>query len=176
MERTLTRPRPAVRDEARLRAAAVFFTVAVLLHNSDHLRRGLDATPRDVFWLGTLAIFIEVGVVVVVFMRHRLAPAAAVAVGLQLALGYVVVHFTPHRSWISDSFVSGGDVSPLSILAAGLETFAALTLAFAGLSMVLRGEAEPGPSRSLADTVRHPVVAIMAVGNAAILVLSFVWR
>src|SRR5438309_1508961 len=90
-----------------LRGAAILFTVAVLLHNSDHLRRGVDALGRDVFWTGSLAIIVELGVVVLIFLRHRLAPLAAMVAGFSLAVGYTFVHFTPSRSWLSDSFVSG---------------------------------------------------------------------
>src|SRR4051812_16898859 len=92
---------------ARLPAAAVFFTVAVLFHNSDHLRRGGDSVASDVFWLGSAAIILEIGVVLLVFMRHPAAPLVATVVGAGLALGYLVVHFTPERTWVSDSFVSG---------------------------------------------------------------------
>jgi hypothetical protein len=70
------------------------------------VRRGADLLSRDVFWAGTLAVVVEVGVVALVFMRHRLAPLAAFAAGVSLAAGYTVVHFTPERSWLSDSLLS----------------------------------------------------------------------
>ncbi len=61
----------------------------------------------------------------VVFVGHRLAPLAALSVGSSLALGYVVVHFTPSRSWLSDSFTSGG-AAAASVSAATLEVLAGL--------------------------------------------------
>ena len=162
-----------------LRAAAAFFVVAVLLHNADHLRRGGDAVSADVFWLGSAAILIEVGVVLLVFMGHPAAPVVAAATGFSLALGYLGVHFTPERGWLSDSFVSGG-AGGLSWTAASLETVAALALGVAGV-MALRQQDGPAvradaDTLSVADALRHPLVAAMALGNAIIFVGSLVTR
>ena len=144
--------------------AAVFFTGAVLVHNLDHLRRGADSVTTDVFALGSLAILFEVGVVALVFARHRLAPLAAAVVGFQLAVGYLFVHFTPARSWLSDSFPDG-DVSALSWIAGGLETAAALGLGVAGLAARRRAAQAPMPRRAY-----HPVVLTGAAGNLAIFI------
>jgi len=114
--------------DARLMArAAIFFAFAALVHNADHLRRGGDSVSTEVFWLGSGAIILEVGLVALVFMRHAAAPLGAAIGGFALASGYVFVHFTPARGWLSDSFLSGGP-SPISWTAASLETIAALTL------------------------------------------------
>lgn len=171
--------------EQRLVVAATFFTVAVLFHNFDHLRRGGSSVSAGVFWLGSLAIINEVGVVMLAYMRHPRAGLAAVASGVTLAAGYVFVHFTPARSWLSDSFVSG-HASPVSIVAASLETVAAVVLAVAGLLLVRRrAEAAPAsawpamdqPTRgALLSTLRHPVVAAMVVGNLVIFVGSLLTR
>jgi hypothetical protein len=158
--------------------AATFFTFAVLIHNSDHLRRGVDAVSKDVFWAGTSSIAIEIGLVVLATQRHRLAPLAAAAGGLSLAAGYLLVHFLPERGWLSDSFTSATDVSPLSWIAASLEVAAAVTLGIVGL-MVLRerGGLESATranpeQRSLRDGVMHPVALAMIIGNAVILAIS----
>jgi len=157
----------------------VFFAVAVVLHNSDHLRRGTDAIGRDVFWLGTAGIFLEVAVVVLICQRHRLAPLAAAVAGFTLAAGYVSVHFTPARSWASDSFVSGGNVSPLSWGAASLEVAAAVTLALVGLA-VLRARgglaSVPRPladERSVREGLLHPLALVFAVSQVVVLAVSF---
>ena len=156
----------------RLRAAAAFFTVAVLLHNSDHLRRGGDAVSADVFWIGTLALVLEVGVVALVFARHPRAPLAAAVICFGLAAGYVLVHFSPDRSWLSDSLVSDG-VRAVSAFAAGLETVGAVVLGLAGVGSL----SEPtGGQADWAGALRHPVVLASAVGNAVILVGSFATR
>lgn len=159
-------------------AAATFFTVAVLVHNSDHLRRGVSAVSKDVFWVGTSSIIIEVGLVVLACQRHRLAPFAAAASGFSLAAGYILVHFLPSRSWLSDSFTSATNVSPLSWFAASLEVLAAVTLGVVGL-MVLRERGGLASAtrpwkeqRSLRDALSHPVALTMIVGNAVILVAS----
>ncbi len=174
-------PRPtvgAVADHRLLEVAATFFALAVLIHNTDHLRRGGDSVTADVFWLGTAAIAIEVGVVVLVFLRHPSAPLAAVAAGFPLALGYLFVHFTPERTWLSDSF-PGGDVSALSWFAASLETVAALVLGVAGVVVLRRrgvAVASGTGSTPLAAGVRHPVVVVMALGNLAILAGALLTR
>jgi hypothetical protein len=159
-----------------LRFAATFFAFVVLFHNSDHARRGGTSVTTDVFWIGSLAILLEVGVVVLVFMGHHDAPSASLVTGIALALGYVVVHFTPDRGWLSDSFVSGSPAL-ISRVAAGLEVTGALTLAAAGWSAMRRPPAAATRSdRSPAEALRHPVVALMALGNLAIFALAVLGR
>lgn len=158
--------------------AVTFFAVAVLLHNSDHLRRGLDSAGRDVFLAGSLGILIEVGVVVLGCQRHRWAPVAAVVAGFSLAAGYLVVHFLPQRSWLSDSLPSASDVSPLTWGAASLETLASVALGVVGLIALhrsggLASAARPKlEQRSLRDVATHPVVVAMTLGNALIFAFS----
>ncbi len=163
------------RQQRQLERAATFFAVAVLLHNSDHLRRGAGGLHGDVFLAGTLALVLEVGVVAAVFARHRAAPLAAAVVGFSLAAGYVFVHFTPGRELLSDSLLSWS--MPISILAATLESVAALILGVVGLKAVrARGLAAMSGVQSHApidrEGLRHPVVLAMTAGNAAILGLS----
>jgi hypothetical protein len=169
---------PAEAAERVLRAAAVAFAVVVLLHGADHLRRGADATPGDVFVVGSLAIVVEVGVVALVFARHRLAPIAATAAGLGLAAGYLVVHFTPTRSWLSDSF-PGGDVGVVSWAAGSAEVVAALLLGWSGARLAFGAPALAMASADRSDDddrgwrgALHPVVVGMAIGNVAIFVAA----
>lgn len=170
--------RTNLRTDAWLVVAATFFTAAVLIHNSDHVRRGADAVTKDVFWVGTASIALEVAVVVLACQRHRLAPLAATAAGFGLAAGYLFVHFLPARSWLSDSFTSATDVSPLSWFAASLEVTAAIALGVVGLlALRARGglasavNADPA-QRTVREAVRHPAAVAMIAGNAVILVLS----
>jgi uncharacterized membrane protein YgdD (TMEM256/DUF423 family) len=170
--------RTELRTDLWLAAAATFFAVAVLIHNSDHARRGVDSVSKDVFWVGTSSILLEVALVVVALQRHRLAALAAAAGGLALAAGYLVVHFLPERSWLSDSFTSATDVSPLSWFAASLEITAAVTLGVVGLVVLrdrggLASAMRPNRAqRNLRDAVLHPVALAMIAGNAVILVVS----
>lgn len=164
---------------APLRLSATLFTAAVLLHNGDHLRRGVGSVGADVFWLGVFGILLEVAVVVLIFMDHPTAPLAAVSAGVGLAAGYLFVHFTPSRTWLSDSFTSGSP-GALSVLAAGFETVAALLLAAAGLSVLRRrGLASSAGGEStgtIPGALRHPVVAAMVGGNLLMLIATAVTR
>jgi hypothetical protein len=169
----------SVGTDRLLHLAAIAFAVAVVLHNSDHLRRGGDSVSAQVFWLGSAAIVLEVGVVALVLARHPAAPLAAIAVGFSLAVGYVVVHFTPDRSFASDSLVDGG-AQIVSIVAASLETVTALALGVAGvLTVRVRGMAVTGGGSyrdALVDGLRQPLVAAFAAVNVLIFVLSLAGR
>ena len=172
------RERTQLRTDRWLAAAATFFAIAVLVHNSDHLRRGADSVNLDVFWIGTSAIALEVSLVVLAIMRHRLAALAATAGGFALAAGYVITHFLPEHGLLSDSFVSATNVSPLSWFAASLEVAAALTLGVAGL-VVLRERGGLASATTVhAEQTRvsaalvHPVVLTLIGGNAVILAIS----
>jgi hypothetical protein len=172
------RTRAAVGSDRLLLGAAAVFALAVVLHNGDHVRRGTDAVDADVFWVGTAGIALEVAVVVLVCARHRLAPLAAAAAGVGLAAGYVVVHFLPERSWLSDSFTGGADVSPLSWTAASLEVVAALALAAAGAVVLDRrgGLASASAPRAdevtLAEGLRHPLALGFALSQVAVVAVS----
>lgn len=175
-----TRERSPLRTDHWLAVAATFFAIAVLVHNSDHVRRGADSVNLDVFWIGSSAIFLEIGLVVLGLMRHRLAALAATAGGFVLAAGYLVTHFLPEHGLLSDSFVSATDVSPLSWFAASLEVTAAITLGVTGLIALrarggLASATQPNPEqRSLRAAMLHPVVLAMIAGNAVILAVSLV--
>jgi hypothetical protein len=162
-----------------LRIAAIVFTLAVLAHNGDHLRRGGDSVSAQVFWVGSAAILVEVAAVLLVFLRHPSAPIAAVAAGFGLAAGYILVHFTPHRGWLSDSLTSG-NASWLTVLAALFETVAALGLGLVGLQSLretgIAAAAAGHAPVSLTRTVMHPVVAAMIIGNVVIFVGSAATR
>lgn len=163
------------RHAALLRATAMVFAVAVLVHNGDHLRRGGDSVSAQVFWLGSAAMLVEVGVVALVLARHRLAPRAAVVAGLGLAAGYFITHFTPQRGLLSDSLVSGG-ASPLSLVAATFETVSALALGIAGAMVVHDGDWDGDEHVSAGAALGHPLVVALIVGNAVIFVGSLLTR
>jgi hypothetical protein len=159
--------------------AAVLFAVAVIIHNSDHLRRGVDKLTADVFSVGTAGIVLEVALVVLICQRHRLAPLAAAVGGSVLAAGYLEVHFLPAHRWLSDSFTGAINVSPLSWVAASLEVAAALALAVVGLLVLRRRGGMESASRShpqqrrLAEGVMHPLALLMIVTQVAALAVSF---
>lgn len=158
-----------------LLAAATCFTAVVMFHGFDHLRRGVDAIDRDVLVAGISAMVFEVGVVVLICMRHRWAPLAAMLVGTGLALGYVVVHFLPARDWLSDSLASAPGANALSWVAASLEVAGATVLAIAGAAALgERGgiesmHEERAAQLPLRDGLLHPVALVMLVGNLVLL-------
>ena len=170
----------AVDGDRLLGLAAWLFTAAVLFHNGEHVRRGADAVASDVFWAGSLSIALEVGVVALVVLRHRVAPLLAATTGFSLAAGYVLVHLLPARSWLSDPLFSGG-AEVVSQLAASLEIVAALALGTAGLVAVrqrggLASASTGATAGSWSKVLIHPAVLAIALGNAVILVLSFADR
>jgi hypothetical protein len=176
-----TQPRTALDADRLLLAAVWIFTAAVLLHNSDHVRRGADAVATDVFWAGSLSIPLEVAVVAVVILGHRVAPLFAATTGFSLAAGYILVHLLPGRSWLSDPLFSDGGAELQSQLAASIEIVAALALGAAGL-LALRqrgGLASAGTGATTgtwSKVLTHPAVLAMALGNAVVFILSIVDR
>jgi hypothetical protein len=175
----LSRPIARTRGDWLTRAAA-FFALAVVIHNSDHLRRGVDAAGRDVFWLGTAGIAIEVAVVVLICQRHRFAPLFATVAGFQFTVGYLVVHFAPAHPYFSDSFTSSPHVSPLSWFAASLEVVAAMTLGFAGL-VTMRQQTGDGPDahpdagqRPFREAMLQPLALGFVLSQVVILAISFI--
>lgn len=132
------------------------------------------------FWAGSLSILLEVAVVALVFLGHRLAPLAGATAGFSLAAGYLLVHLLPGRGWLSDPLFDGG-AELVSQLAASLEIVAALALGAAGFTALrqrggLASVARPLPPPAVATVLTHPAVLAMAVGNAVIFVLSIADR
>ena len=164
--------------DRRLLTAATLFTAVVLFHGFDHLRRGVDTIDRDVFWAGASAMVLEVGVVVLICMRHRWAPLASAIAGTSLAVGYLVVHFLPQRGLLSDSLISTSNPAATSLLAAGLEVLAGAALGYVGFAgLAARGGldtvTEPhGAELSWREGFLHPVALTMLVGNVVLLAVS----
>ena len=181
----ISAPHPSgsvVSADRRLSWATAAFALAVVLHNFDHVRRGADTIEADVFWAGTLAVAVEGAVVLWACQRHRWAALAAAAAGPALALGYVVVHFLPARSWLSDSLPSGESVSALTWAAASLEVVAAVALGVVGWQLLrdrggLASAARPtGEELPLSSALRHPLVLGFFATQVVVLVLSFAQR
>jgi hypothetical protein len=172
----------AAAGDRLLALAATCFAFAVIVHNGDHLRRGADTVHSDVFWAGTSAVLVEVGVVVLVMQRHRLAPLAALATGASLAPAYLLVHFLPARSWLSDPLATAPNVSWMSWTAASLEVLAAAGLGLAGwrvlqerggLASATEPHSEQQPTRA---GLLHPVALVLLAVNVVIVVASISQR
>lgn len=126
-----------------LRATAAVFLVALLIHGADHLRRGFDVLTPEVFWAGNFQLAMALTTVALVFMRHRWAPVAAIAIGFPSAIGFVAAHLLPHWSSFSDAF-PGGHVDGWSWAAAIIEIVADLAFGLAGWYFLRRNDVRGG--------------------------------
>jgi hypothetical protein len=170
--RVTTTDRRASPDDMTLTRAATLFAAAVIVHNSDHLRRGATNAHHDVLVVGTASIAVEIAVVILVFQHHRLAPIASVIAGTFLALGYLEVHFLPAHAFLSDPLTDIAHRSALSIMAASLELTAAVILAIAAIGVMRRrgGLASPwtphAQQLSVSAALRHPVPCVLVTVHA----------
>ena len=135
-----------------LRATAVTYGVAFVVHLADHLRRGVGASPRVVVVLGGLAGVFQVLAIGAALTRHAKAPLLAVAVGLPDAVGIFTAHLLPHWSGPSDSFPSHAPgVTAFSWATAIAELVAALAFAYAGWLLLRQGPSLDVGDRTSAD-------------------------
>ena len=135
------------RSERLLRLAAVIFVAALAVHGADHLRRGPDVLTDLVRGAGAAQGLAGVLAVVLVFRRHRLAPAVAVAVGFVSAAGFIASHLLPQWSAFSDPFTGSAvapNVNAFSWFAALFEIAADVAFGFAGLQLLQARQ--PAPS------------------------------
>ena len=87
-----------------LKYTAWVFAAALLLHNMDHLRRGLKVLTPEVLWAGMALNIAAVAAIALVVARRNWAPAAATGVGFFMAIGVTASHLLPHWSVFSDAF------------------------------------------------------------------------
>jgi len=66
-----------------LRLAAYALIGGFIVHNGDHMRRGLDDLHEPVTWGGTFALVLVSVALTLVFTEHRLGPWAAAATELR---------------------------------------------------------------------------------------------
>jgi hypothetical protein len=122
--------------QGRLLAAGWLFAAGTAVHTLDHLRRGQGSVTEELYWLGNLALVLQVVVLTLIFTRHRLAPLAAVAAGFPLALGFAAAHWAPEWSALSDPLTDMHSWPWFSYLASTLEIGGALAVGFTGLALV----------------------------------------
>ena len=130
---------PARADRA-LRYATAVFAACFLLHNADHIRRGVDVITPEVFGAGMGAMVLAALAVTLVVLRHPLAPLVAVVVGFPTAVGVTATHLLPHWSVFSDA-LPGGHVDTFTWVAVIAEVGGAFALGAAGLH-ALRAHAD----------------------------------
>lgn len=122
-------------DHRPLRLAAGAFAAGFAVHNADHLRRGLDVITEHVVWGGTVVAMTAAVVVTLIATRHPLAPFAAAAGGLAIALGVSATHLLPGWGVFSDP-LPGGEVDALTWAAVLAEVLGAAALGVVGLRIV----------------------------------------
>lgn len=124
------------RRQQQLVAAGVLFALGSAVHILDHLRRGQGSVSEGLYWLGNLGLVLQVAVVTLVLTRHRLAPLAAAAAGIPLAIGFFAVHWLPEWSALSDPLWEIRSWAWFSYIASTLEIVGALAVACAGLAVI----------------------------------------
>jgi hypothetical protein len=143
-----------VDDHRPLRIAGALFAAGFLVHNADHVRRGADAITNEVNTGGLVVAMASAVILTLVFTRHALAPFAAAAGGLAIAVGVSATHLLPDWGVLSDSLPSGA-VDGFTWVAVLAEVAAAIVLGVTGLRIVRRQgylvTAEPG-ARGAAPT------------------------
>lgn len=124
----------------QLRTATGVLAGGFVLHNVDHLRRGLDVVREGVIWGGTLAAMLVAVLLTLVYTRHASAPAVAAVGGLGLAVGVSAVHLMP--DWLgtlSDS-LPDGDVDALTWIAVLAEIGGAALVGVVALQILRRND------------------------------------
>ena len=124
-------------DDRLLRLAGLALLVGLLVHNGDHARRGLAGVADGVVWAGTLAVALAAVTLTLIATRHPLAPSAAVAAGLSIAIGVSASHLLPAWGPISDP-LADDHVGVVTWLAVSAEIGGALALGLAGLAVLRR--------------------------------------
>lgn len=130
------------RATRRLVATGWVFAVGSTIHVVDHLRRGQGSITDELYWLGNLALVLQVVVVTLVFTRHPRAPLVAAVGGFPLAVGFLAAHWVPASSPISDPVWEIDSLAWFSGVASTVEIVGALAIGAAGLA-VLRLRPEP---------------------------------
>jgi hypothetical protein len=129
-------------DTHVLHRAGWAFVAGFMIHNADHMRRGVDAVTDAVLWGGTLVAIIAAVTLTLILTDHHTAPMAAAASGLSIAIGVSASHLLPHWSALSDP-LPGGRVDAFTWFAVLAEVAGALCLGVAGLRAYLATSPQP---------------------------------
>ena len=138
-----------------LRGTSLVFLLAVLVHGTDHTRRGIGSVSTTVLTAGTIQTVFAVAACFMVFRRHPAAAAFAVGVGFISAVGFAAAHLMPHWSALSDPFVGshvGAKVNAFSWFTALFEIAADLAFGAAGVAAVRTRDSARPPSLRLRET------------------------
>lgn len=118
-------------SDRSLRVATLVYLAAFVLHNADHARRGVDATPEPVVWAGTAVAMLTAVLATLVFTSHGLSSRFAAFAGAAIAIGVSITHLTPTSTVLTDPLTLSG-ISPMSWIAVLGEITTAAVLATVG--------------------------------------------
>jgi hypothetical protein len=130
-----------IRSEADrlLRKGAVIYGFGFLLHNADHARRTIAASPEAVVWAGTATAMLTTVIFTLIAVRHPRAGLVSAVSAAMIAIGVSAVHLLPKWGFLSDP-LPGGDVYILTWVAVLAEIGGAIALAgFAFRSTKVQG-------------------------------------
>jgi hypothetical protein len=132
-------------DQLSLRRATTVYSFLFLIHNADHARRGIAASPEPVVWIGTAAAMLTSAIVMIVVVRHAMAPLFCAASGAAIAIGVAFSHLLPKWGPLSDP-LPGGRVDAFTWIAVLGEIIGASYLAYVGWRIVR--SPSPAPART----------------------------
>lgn len=118
-----------------LRRATGLYSMLFVIHNADHARRGIDASPEPVVWIGTAAAMLTAAMVTIVVLRDHRAPLVCAAGGAAIAIGVSFSHLLPKWGVLSDP-LPGGAVDFYTWIAVLGEIAGAAHLAFCSWRLV----------------------------------------
>jgi hypothetical protein len=114
-----------------LRTASALYAVGFLIHNADHARRTVAASPDPVVWAGTVVAMLTSVLLTLVVIRHRQAALFAFAGGAAITIGVSLSHLLPKWGVLSDP-LPGGQVDMYTWFAVLAEIVTAAVLAVSG--------------------------------------------
>ncbi len=118
-----------------LTAASAVLAGGFVIHNGDHLRRGLDVVDDGVVWGGTVVAMLLAVMLTLVVVRHPSAPAVATVGGLSIVVGVSAAHLLPEWGPLSDP-LPGGDVDAFTWIAVLAEIVGAAVVSAVGLRIL----------------------------------------
>jgi hypothetical protein len=111
-----------------LRRAAMVYGIGFLIHNADHARRTIAASPEPVVWAGTAVAMLTTVIFTLIAVRHRHAPTVAAFGATLIAFGVAASHLLPKWGFLSDP-LPGGNVDAWTWVAVLSEITGAIVLA-----------------------------------------------
>ena len=135
--------------DRQLTTASAFYAACFVLHNADHARRGIAATPEPVVWAGTFVAMLSAVLITLVVVRHRRSAMFCAVGGAAIAVGVSLTHLLPKWGVLSDPVLTNAN-DAVTRIAVVSEIVGAAVLAVVGLrsarkSLTHRGTLQAAP-------------------------------